>query len=200
MKTKKNKFITVTATLIILGGLTLSTPIKSQPLRNKEIAKYIQNDIIPVLKPLRYELDNKLTKDEKEKIENMRNDLLEIRQNLKAEEITPRSGKLQESKLSESQINTIKQAKESIYQILLETMIISNNHKDDIRLILENENIQKEKWIDDISKIKKENSSFRFLVLSPILKHNLNQIEPFDHIWELLFILWNPNEPLYKSL
>ena len=201
MKIHKITFIKTALTLIIFCctiSLTNATSTKFQS--DQKVLEYFKANIIPVMKPYRYEFNEKLSTDEKAKIENIRLELTEIRQNLQKEGLTLKEKKLRVSKLSDAQVNLIKTSKDKLYQALFETMTIANNHKEDIQKIFQNENVNRKKWRNDIAEIRDENSMMRIMVINPILKQNLTQLEPLDHFFELAFILWNPDKPISNTL
>ncbi|WP_462281973.1 hypothetical protein [Salinivirga cyanobacteriivorans] len=203
----KRKIIYTMTFIVIIVALTINvqgTQInKSFDKRESKrlntfssIQDYLKSNVFPVIGPLRSDFEKNLSDDEKAEIKEIRKEIVDIVNDRYSLEVSFIHLSLFEKELTDEQVSTMKETRERFYDVMLKAMVINNNHKVEIGNLLQTEKVNREIWRNDIQNILKENAPKRALVLSPILKQNFEKLFPVEKAVQIMFLLWNPEEPI----
>ena len=181
------------AVLLLSGFITVENNCVSPPIV-KDIHAYIIKNVMPVMKPHRHEFNKQLSKEEISQTEVARKELKEIIKTRRKAEIPSDFRELLTSRLSDKQINVLKETRSRAYKVFLKAAIIAENHEKELEKIFMTENKNVQKWSKDIEKIIQENSRKRLFGLNSNVKENIIQLLPAENFNNILFVLWNPDE------
>ncbi len=184
------------ASLFFLGSF-MSAKTTNKPVV-EEIKIYTRKNIRPKLIPYKAELEKCLSKSEKQELAELQKELRSAIEERKAAGLIPGEKVLLTTELSDEQIKTIKNTKAEFTNIVLRTMLIASNHEEDVQLILQEIQPEREKWQKDIETIISKNKPAGLFAINPILKNNLKKIQPFDSALILALVLWDANNPLFN--
>jgi len=192
-------------TLVLIGALILLSGFSNLKIQNledefprKKIVEYLNKNVAPVMKSYRYEFNKNLSKDEIAQIENIRSELKKIRKTREKAGLD-RAKNYLTTELSDSQIDLLKQSRKKAYKSLLRAMLIADDHDAELETILKKEESKRKQWANDIAEIIAENGGKRFWMIKPLVKKNIQHLMPFDNIISVMFVLWNPDEPLFDK-
>ncbi|MCD4791891.1 MAG: hypothetical protein K8R54_01560 [Bacteroidales bacterium] len=181
------------ALLLLSGFITVENNCVSPPVV-KDIHAYIIKNVMPVMKPHRHEFNKQLSKEEISQTEVARKELKEIIKTRRKAEIPSDFRELLTSRLSDKQINVLKETRSRAYKVFLKAAIIAENHEKELEKIFMTENKNVQKWSKDIEKIIQKNSRKRLFGLNSNVKENIIQLLPAENFNNILFVLWNPDE------
>lgn len=183
--------------LLLLSGFITVEKNRVSPAVVRDIHAYLIKNVMPVMKPHRHEFNKQLSKEEISQIVVARKEFKEIIKTRRKAEIPSDFRELLTSKLSDKQINVMKETRSRAYKVFLKAAIIAENHEKELEKIFMTENKNVQKWSKDIEKIIQENSRRRLFGLNSTVKENIIQLLPAENFNNILFVLWNPDE-IYK--
>lgn len=157
MNTVKRIAATVAACILLSASVFAQNDQADRKTFHKEARQYAQENIVPVMKPKRQQLETYLSKEEKAKLSEIRTEMLAHRkemQNRKGEfGGRPEPG----SRPDEAQISQMKAQREAHRAKMESVRAIAENHKTEIDQLLADVQPKMEQWKADIHAIAEKN-------------------------------------------
>lgn len=203
----KNPVILSVPILLIIVGLILCSFQTGQKTSHKdeicsEIEDYVEKQIIPVLKPLRKELEHELSETEKNEIDAIRLILIGLRQTranagISSFEIT--EGKEQFTK---EQVEIIKTTRKQFRKTMMKAWTIVDNHETTIEYLLLQTRDYKDQWKIDIKQIvvsRLDDLPKRYVLER--IEPRFGKLDYAEYIMPVVFLLFDTGNPGYiKSI
>lgn len=197
---KRNLFFKSVVIAGILSGFILLNSFtpgnKTDKIIIEELKAYALENIQPVLKPYKSELEANLSKDEKHQLKMMRKDLISLIKERKSIGLLPGEKTMMTSELTDEQVEVLKDTKNRFTNIVLQTMLIANEHEKELQLFLNEIQPNREEWITDIEKIIGNNRHKSLVVVNPIFRANIKKVQPMDNVIKVALLLWDTNLPI----
>lgn len=203
---KKTVILSVPILLIIVGFMLCSFNAGQKTIHKDEIVSEIKNyvakQIIPVLKPLREELESELSETEKKEIDAIRSKLVDLRQTRADADIDFFEIMEVEEQFTPEQIEIIKTTRKQFRKIMMQAWTIADNHEAEIEYLLLQAGDYKDKWKVDIKQIvisKLDNQRKRFLLERK--ESRFGQLDFSEYFMPVVFLLYDTENPvLIKSI
>lgn len=203
---KKQVILSAPILLIIMGFMLCSFKVVQKTSHkdelSSEIKNYVAKHIIPVLKPLREELEQELPETEKNEIDAIRLILIGIRQ------IRADAGinyfEIMEAKehYTTEQVEVIKTTRKQFRKTMMQAWVIADNHETTIEYLLTQTGDYKYQWKTDINQIvvsKLDDLPKRFLLEK--IEPRFGELDFAEYIMPVVFLLFDTENPvLLKSI
>ncbi len=153
---------TIVLGLIIAMAVISTATFAQRPYRmnkgmnriNPEMKSYIEDNILPVMKVQRQELDKKLSQTEKARLDEIRAELKTFRRQ-KAEKF--KEMRMREERPDVEQRREMREMRNKIFNKMDEVAIMSENHDATITRLLDEVNTEIEQWRQDIRAMMEKN-------------------------------------------
>lgn len=204
----KNKILTATIALILLGTSVAYTQPGMRPDRfgnpqcaHPEARKYFKENMLPVIKIQRQELDDAITEADKKRIEDLRTELNALR---KQHFEKRKQFRLAEERPSVEQRREMRAMRDEMYDLMREAEELADVYHDDIVEKLDALREQSSKWQNEMQQkfdcgnrrpAERPGRSFGYG------KKNFRGNSPGNMLFKWLrtpegFLLWDPDKPL----
>ncbi len=191
--------------LLIIVGFTLCSFKAGQKTIHKdeivsEINSYVTQQIIPVLKPLREELEPELSETEKKEIEAIRLKLIDLRQARVDAGIDFFEIMEAEEQFTPEQVEVIKTTRKQFRKTMMQAWTIADNHEVEIEYLLLQTKDYKDQWKVDIKQIvinKLDDQRKRFLLGRK--ESRFAQLDFGEYFMPLVFLLYDTENPEFMK-
>lgn len=197
---KKSVILSVPILLTIVGLILCSFKTGQNTSHKDEISSeietYVAKQIIPVLKPLRKELEQNLSETEKNEVDAIRLILIGLRQTRANAGIT--SFEIMEGKeqFTREQVEVIKATRKQFRKTMMQAWTIADNHETSIENLLLQTGDYKDQWKTDIKQIvvsRLDNLPKRFI--SERIEPRFGKLDYAEYIMPVVFLLFDTENP-----
>ncbi len=203
---KKPVILFAPISLIIVGFILCSFK-EVQKTNHKdeissEIKKYVAKQIIPVLKPLREELEKELSETEKNEIDAIRLIIIGLRQVRADAGINSFEIMEVEEQFTREQVEVIKTTRKQFRKTMMQAWTIADNHETAIENMFLQIGNYKDQWKTDIKQIVVSNLDDlpKRFVLERI-EPRFGKLDFAEYIMPVIFLLFDTENPvLLKSI
>ena len=199
---KKAVILSVPILLIIVGFTLCSFKAGQKTIHKDEIVSEIKNyvvrQIVPVLKPLREELESEFSETEKKEIDAIRLKLVDLRQTRTDAGIDFFEIMESEEQFTPGQVEVIKTTRKQFRKIMMQAWTIADNHEAEIEYLLLQAGDYKDQWKTDIKQIvisKLDNQRKRFLLERK--NSRFAQLDFAEYFMPLIFLLYDTENPVF---
>lgn len=199
---KKAVILLVPMSLIIVAFMLCS--FKAGQITNQkdeissEIKNYVAKQIIPVLKPLRKELEQKLSETEKNEIDAIRLMHIGLRQIRADAGINFFEILKAEDQFTREQLEVIKTTRKQFRKTMMKAWIIADNHESEIEQLLLQTGDYKDQWKADIKQIVKcklDDKGKGYLLEKD--ESRFGQLGFAECIMPVIFLLFDAENPVF---
>ncbi|HAF29540.1 MAG TPA: hypothetical protein DCG75_10875 [Bacteroidales bacterium] len=193
---KENKTIFVFLFTGLLLLLEISAPKQgiSQSFSKRQTYKYLVKEVIPVMKPYRYEFEKQLTSDEINQIESMRKEIKTISEIRGEAELEKCINTIQSDTLADQQADILNETRKRLFNVMIQALEIANTHDKELQNIYLKEEENVKIWTLALQEILLDNQGKYFKELNPVLKHNIRKLIPVERLSKVVFVIWNPDQ------
>lgn len=207
-KIKKMKTIVkitgaVIISLILVSLLVMFSSFRQRDkvqIRNQimhEVIAYADKQIIPVIKPLRENAEQKLSPADRTEIASARQQLRDIRETRWSAGLMPVQISEMNRELTEAETSIVKETRKQFRKEIMKVWAIADKYEEMISSELNAAKPYFETWREDIRAITSEQTSLGFLDMIPSSKIALfKQFGLAEEIIPVVFLLYNPDIPL----
>lgn len=199
LKESKTTFVFLFTGLLLL--LEISVPQKgiSQTFSKRQTYKYLVEEVMPVMKPYRYEFEKQLTSDEINQIESIRKELKTISEIRREAEVEKCINTIHSDTLADRQADILNETRKRFFNVMIQALEITNTHDKELQNIYLKEEENVKTWTLELQEILLDNQGKHFKELNPVLKHNIQKLIPVERLSKVVFVIWNPDQQMANN-
>jgi len=191
--------IVMAAAFVLVAGAFVKKSAPQKQVIAQKITAFVAENVAPVMKPQREQLDGTLSADERKEIVELRTELREVIKLRKENRI----GLLfedQEEVLTVEQLQALKESRDRFRRIMTRAWAIADRHPEEIRQLLQPAKERKPEWTAGIRSILREGIEQKFLViLNRDLVSRAEQHQLAEYFAPVVFLLWDPEKPFLND-
>ncbi|HAN18365.1 MAG: hypothetical protein A2X13_06885 [Bacteroidetes bacterium GWC2_33_15] len=199
LKESKTTFVFLFTGLLLLLEISVPQEGISQTFSKRQTYKYLVEEVMPVMKPYRYEFEKQLTSDEINQIESIRKELKTISEIRREAEVEKCINTIHSDTLADRQADILNETRKRFFNVMIQALEITNTHDKELQNIYLKEEENVKIWILALQEILLDNQGKHFKELNPVLKHNIQKLIPVERLSKVVFVIWNPDQQMANN-
>ena len=199
LKESKTTFVFLFTGLLLLLEISVPQEGISQTFSKRQTYKYLVEEVMPVMKPYRYEFEKQLTSDEINQIESIRKELKTISEIRREAEVEKCINTIHSDTLADRQADILNETRKRFFNVMIQALEITNTHDKELQNIYLKEEENVKIWILALQEILLDNQGKHFKELYPVLKHNIQKLIPVERLSKVVFVIWNPDQQMANN-
>lgn len=199
LKENKTTFVFLFTGLLLLLEISVPQEGISQTFSKRQTYKYLVEEVMPVMKPYRYEFEKQLTSDEINQIESIRKELKTISEIRREAEVEKCINTIHSDTLADRQADILNETRKRFFNVMIQALEITNTHDKELQNIYLKEEENVKTWTLELQEILLDNQGKHFKELNPVLKHNIQKLIPVERLSKVVFVIWNPDQQMANN-